>query len=90
MPHSCHKALAITGAIAIASSCAINGTVTRQVTAGAHYGNITIEHPGGALDIYLTNEGMSLKLSELRLFAPPEKYSPVMFIFPDSIGHMSM
>jgi len=57
MPHSCHKALAITGAIAIASSCAINGTVTRQVTAGAHYGNITIEHPGGALDIYLTNEG---------------------------------
>ena len=57
MPHSCHKALAITGAIAIASSCAINGTVTRQITEGAHYGNITIEHPGGALDIYLTNEG---------------------------------
>ncbi|WP_410751308.1 4-oxalomesaconate tautomerase [Citrobacter sp. U14242] len=57
MPHSCHKALAITGAIAIASSCVINGTVTRQVTPGAHYGNINIEHPGGALDIHLTNEG---------------------------------
>ncbi|MEB2418010.1 4-oxalomesaconate tautomerase [Citrobacter sp. R-1.5.2] len=57
MPHSCHKALAITGAIAIASSCVINGTVSRQVTAGAHYGNITIEHPGGTLDIHLTNEG---------------------------------
>jgi len=57
MPHSCHKALAITGAIAIASSCVINGTVTRQVTAGAHYGNINIEHPGGALDIHLINEG---------------------------------
>jgi hypothetical protein len=57
MPHSCHKALAITGAIAIASSCVINGTVTLQVTPGTHDGNITIEHPGGALDIHLTNEG---------------------------------
>lgn len=55
MPHTCHKALAITGAIAIASSCAIEGTITRQITPGVSYGNINIEHPGGSLDIHLTN-----------------------------------
>lgn len=56
MPHSCHKALAITGAIAIASSCVVAGTVTQQVAPGVGYGNISIEHPGGSLDIYLSNE----------------------------------
>lgn len=57
MPHSCHKALAITGAIAIASSSVIDGTVTRSLTTDHGYGNITIEHPGGCLDIHLKNDG---------------------------------
>lgn len=56
MPHTCHKALAITGAIALASSCAVEGTVTRQITSSTGYGNINIEHPGGSLDINLSNE----------------------------------
>ena len=41
MPHSCHRALAITGAIAISSSCALEGTVTRQIVPSVGYGNIT-------------------------------------------------
>ncbi|WP_183059009.1 4-oxalomesaconate tautomerase [Salmonella enterica] len=57
MPHSCHKALAITGAIAIASSSVIDGTVTRSLTTDNGYVNITIEHPGGCLDIHLNNDG---------------------------------
>jgi 2-methylaconitate cis-trans-isomerase PrpF len=57
MPHSCHKALAITGAIAIASSCVIAGTVTQQVVSSEEYGNIKIEHPGGSLDVHLSNDG---------------------------------
>ena len=60
MPHTCHKALAITGAIAIASSCAIEGTITRQITPGVSYGNINIEHPSGSLDIHLTNNGQDI------------------------------
>lgn len=56
MPHACHKALAITGAIAIASNCAIAGTVTRQIIPFPGNGKITLEHPGGSLDIQLSNQ----------------------------------
>ncbi|MTH48305.1 4-oxalomesaconate tautomerase [Intestinirhabdus alba] len=57
MPHACHKALAITGAIAIASSCAIEGTVSQPVARPKGGDKITIEHPGGSLDIALARQG---------------------------------
>lgn len=69
MPHSCHRALAITGAIAISSSCALEGTVTRQIVPSVGYGNINIEHPSGALDVHLSNEGQdatTLRASVIR------------------------
>lgn len=69
MPHSCHKALAITGAIALASSCATDGTVAHRMTQLTDYGDINIEHPGGCLDIHLTNEGnepSSIRASVIR------------------------
>ncbi|HBL6922597.1 TPA: 4-oxalomesaconate tautomerase [Citrobacter koseri] len=69
MPHSCHKALAITGAIALASSCATEGTVAHRMTQLTDYGDINIEHPGGCLDIHLTNEGnepSSIRASVIR------------------------
>lgn len=69
MPHSCHKALVITGAIALASSCATDGTVAHRMTQLTDYGDINIEHPGGCLDIHLTNEGnepSSIRASVIR------------------------
>lgn len=69
MPHSCHRALAITGAIAISCSCALEGTVTRQIVPSVGYGNINIEHPSGALDVHLSNEGQdatTLRASVIR------------------------
>ncbi|MCM4498986.1 2-methylaconitate cis-trans isomerase PrpF family protein, partial [Escherichia coli] len=68
-PHSCHRALAITGAIAISSSCALEGTVTRQIVPSVGYGNINIEHPSGGLDVHLSNEGQdatTLRASVIR------------------------
>ncbi len=53
MPHSCHKALAITGAIAITSNSVIDGTVTRSLTTDHGYGNITIGIPAAVADIHL-------------------------------------
>lgn len=60
MPHNCHRALAITGAIGLATSCLVPDCVTRQVTSTIGYGAISIEHPTGALDVYLTNDGQDL------------------------------
>ncbi|GAC63804.1 4-oxalomesaconate tautomerase [Edwardsiella tarda] len=60
MPHACHRALAITGAIAISTSCVLGETVTRQVSSAVTYGNINIEHPSGSLDVYLSNSGQEI------------------------------
>lgn len=54
MPHSAHKALAVTGAVGIATAAAITGTVAHAVATGAGLGTtIRIEHPSGALDLML-------------------------------------
>jgi 2-methylaconitate cis-trans-isomerase PrpF len=54
MPHECHRALAITGAIAVATACATPGTI-----AAAHTGSVALptdvilEHPSGRLPVHL-------------------------------------
>ena len=54
MPHSCHKALAITGAVGIATACATPGTVAAALTGPiALPRTLAIEHPSGRLDVAL-------------------------------------
>lgn len=55
MPHSCHKSLAITGAIGLASSCIIADTVVNEMTRMAGDGLINVEHPSGSIDVSLSN-----------------------------------
>lgn len=55
MPHSAHKALAVTGAVGIATAAAVAGTLANQLAPGAGIGPpICIEHPSGCLDLTLT------------------------------------
>lgn len=51
MPRTCHKALAITGGIGIATACATPGTLAHGIAAGG--GVIRVEHPSGCLEILL-------------------------------------
>lgn len=55
MPHSCHKAHAVTGTVCVASACAIPGTVAAQLIRlpPAPQGEIRIEHPSGIIAIDL-------------------------------------
>ncbi|EPO4107960.1 4-oxalomesaconate tautomerase [Enterobacter cloacae] len=57
MPHNCHKSLAITGAIGLASACIIPETIVNDLTNISQYGLIKIEHPGGGIDVNLSNDG---------------------------------
>lgn len=58
MPHDCHRAMAITGAVATATACTIPGTVASAL-AGASAGrlalpgDVTFEHPAGRLTVHL-------------------------------------
>ncbi|CAN1559571.1 prpF, probable AcnD-accessory protein PrpF [Rhabdaerophilaceae bacterium] len=55
MPHSAHKALAVTGAVGIAMACATPGTIANAVVSGIETGApIRIEHPSGCLELTLT------------------------------------
>jgi 2-methylaconitate cis-trans-isomerase PrpF len=55
MPHATHKALAVTGAVGIATACATPGTIANALVPDAGNGApIQIEHPSGCLEMKLT------------------------------------
>lgn len=50
MPHSCHRALAITGGVGIATACATPGTLAAELFPETRsFNDITAEHPSGSL-----------------------------------------
>ncbi|MFC5356809.1 4-oxalomesaconate tautomerase [Azospirillum himalayense] len=54
MPHDCHRAMAITGAVATATACTIPGTVASALAGRmALPGDVTFEHPAGRLTVRL-------------------------------------
>jgi 2-methylaconitate cis-trans-isomerase PrpF len=58
MPHSAHKALAVTGAVGIGTACATPGTVANQFISQTSVGApIQIEHPSGCLELMLSSPG---------------------------------
>lgn len=54
MPHDCHRALAVTGAVAVATACVTHGTIAAAMTGPiALPADITIEHPSGRIAVRL-------------------------------------
>src|SRR3954462_11063453 len=54
MPHDCHRALAVTGAVATATACVTPGTIAASMVGPiALPGDITIEHPSGRIAVRL-------------------------------------
>lgn len=56
MPQQCHRALAITGAIGLATACVSDGSVIAQMlgpATGPQLQQVRIEHPAGAIDVVL-------------------------------------
>ncbi|MBY5924317.1 MULTISPECIES: 4-oxalomesaconate tautomerase [unclassified Halomonas] len=64
VPHRCHKAIAVTGAIAVASSVSVPGTVANLIAVGAGSleanelaSRVSIEHPSGFIDLEVEHRG---------------------------------
>ncbi|SDZ55632.1 4-oxalomesaconate tautomerase [Pseudomonas sp. NFIX28] len=70
MPHSCHRALAITGAIGLATACVSQGSVAAQLLGGAtQLKQVRLEHPSGGIDVVLSytgNQGETIRASVVR------------------------
>jgi 2-methylaconitate cis-trans-isomerase PrpF len=71
VPDACHKALAVTGTVCLASACAIPGTVASAIASmrPAPQGVVEIEHPSGKiaidLDADFTNGRQELRRAAL-------------------------
>jgi 2-methylaconitate cis-trans-isomerase PrpF len=57
VPTSCHPAHAVSGAINLASSLSIPGTVAHEFHTAGDDPMIGIEHPGGVLELAVTLDG---------------------------------
>ena len=60
MPHSCHRALAITGSIGLATACVTHGSVAANLIGGGgepRLEQVRIEHPSGGIDVVLSYTG---------------------------------
>nr|WP_232145305.1 4-oxalomesaconate tautomerase [Luteimonas sp. Y-2-2-4F] len=58
MPHQCHSALAITGAVGISTACALPGTLAQRTAGQVPVpSDVRIEHPSGCLDVALLRHG---------------------------------
>ncbi|AZD85397.1 MULTISPECIES: 4-oxalomesaconate tautomerase [Pseudomonas] len=70
MPHSCHRALAITGAIGLATACVSAGSVAAELLGGAtQLKQVRLEHPSGGIDVVLSytgNQGETIRASVVR------------------------
>ncbi|MBV6289586.1 4-oxalomesaconate tautomerase [Pseudomonas aegrilactucae] len=60
MPHNCHRALAITGSIGLATACVSAGSIVAHLlgdSAAPRLKNVRIEHPSGSIDVVLAYTG---------------------------------
>jgi 2-methylaconitate cis-trans-isomerase PrpF len=59
MPHNCHRALAITGSIGLATACVSPGTVVMEMLGDAarNLSQVRLEHPSGGIDVALSRTG---------------------------------
>lgn len=53
MPHNCHRSLAATGAIGLASACALPGSVAHDLAPANGASLIRLEHAGGQIEVSL-------------------------------------
>lgn len=59
MPHSCHRALAITGSIGLATACVTAETVVMALLgeSARELTHVRLEHPSGGIDVVLSRGG---------------------------------
>ena len=87
VPTSCHPAHAVTGAINLASTVSIPGTVADGLTGkSVDAGTVKIEHPGGVIELAMTLDGDAPVGARLTSTARKLSDGTVFFEFTDNTG----
>jgi 4-oxalomesaconate tautomerase len=70
IPHTCHTAIGVLGAVSVATACTITGSVTEgiAVVPPSRFKTMSIEHPAGELtvELHLDQQGNVVKSGLLR------------------------
>jgi hypothetical protein len=63
-PHALHAAHAVTGAVCVATACALEGTIAHELATpdNANPRTIWIEHPSGQVDVRLETRGKGVDM----------------------------
>lgn len=57
IPHRCHASIGVFAAVSVATACAIAGTTANKLAVLPEDGNFLIEHPTGAMDVLIEQDG---------------------------------
>ncbi|NDJ58801.1 4-oxalomesaconate tautomerase [Enterobacteriaceae bacterium 4M9] len=89
MPHNCHKSLAITGSIGIATATLIDGSVAQKIIADRPkdlYTNIiNIEHPSGKISVSLLKEGDDIEKTRAAVIRTSRKLFEGVVCVPENV-----
>lgn len=70
MPHDCHRSLAITGSIGLATACVSEGSVIQHMLGeNCQHEQVRIEHPSGSIEValaYTGEQGATIRASVIR------------------------
>jgi 2-methylaconitate cis-trans-isomerase PrpF len=71
MPHACHKAFAVTGAVGLGTACGTPGTLAHRLVGDAGLPRrVVIEHPSGRIEVAIDRRGRAATAAVLRTTKP--------------------
>lgn len=71
MPHSCHKAFAVTGAVGLGTACGTPGTLAHRLVGEASLPRrVVIEHPSGRIDVVIDRRDGAATAAVVRTTKP--------------------
>lgn len=87
VPYNCHATHSVTGAMALATACAMEGTVASSTAGVLQKGVVAIEHPSGIMEIEVNAEGAgpTFKLHEANLLRTCRKLFEGYVCIPSSV-----
>lgn len=57
IPHRCHQAIGVLGAVSAATGCVTEGSVGQEVLANAESRRVLLEHPTGSFEVFFDSDG---------------------------------
>ena len=88
IPHRVHQAIGVLGAVSVATSCCIPGSVAYTLAGMPAGGRLAVEHPSGQfeVDIEITQDGSEFRVDRSAVLRTARKLMDGQVYVPESTG----